>query len=155
VIEQAVWPDQRTMAQISSAPDLSAIAGGEAGGSRLVSLLMGDRPGGSLVIGTSLNASIREDPEGAATIQEIAARAIRVAPRLASTSVVASWSGRRTMLPDGRPLAGVVPGIAGLEVAGGFSSVGMVTIPGVCRALARAEPQPELDPGRFARRDGD
>ncbi len=149
VIEQAVWPDQRAMAAISSSPTLADVAAGESGGSRLISLLMGTRPGGSLVIGTSLNASLRDDPEGVSTTHEIAARAIRISPRLAGLRVVASWSGRRTMLPDGFPLVGKVPGIAGLEVAGGFSSVGMVTIPGVCRALARGESQLELDPARF------
>jgi glycine/D-amino acid oxidase-like deaminating enzyme len=149
VIEQALWPDQRTMAAISSAPTLADVADGEGGESRLVSLLMGARSGGSLVIGTSLNASLREDPEGAATAREIVARAIRVSPGLAELRAMASWSGRRTMMPDGRPVVGAVPGIDGLEVAGGFSSVGMVTIPGICRALAREELQPELGPGRF------
>ena len=151
VVEQAHWPDQRTMATIGAAPTLGELASGEDGESRMISLLMGARPGGALVIGTSLNASTREDPEGTTTPREIAARAIRVAPRLQGLRVVASWSGRRTMTPDGRPIAGGVPGVEGLAVAGGFSSVGMVTIPGVCRALAAGEPLPELDPGRFER----
>lgn len=154
VVEQALWPEQRAMAAMSGTPTLGDVAAGDTSSSRLVSLLMGARPGGSLVIGTSLNASVREDPEGVATGREIAARAISVVPALERVPVVASWSGRRTMMPDGRPIAGRVPGIEGLEVAGGFSSVGMVTIPGVCRALARGRAQPELDPARFASRAG-
>ena len=154
VVEQAHWPDQRTMATIAATPTLADLAAGEEGASRLVSLLMGARPGGALVIGTSLNASTREDPEGAATLGEIAARAIRITPPVEDLRVVATWSGRRTMTPDGRPIAGPVPGVEGLVVSGGFSSVGMVTIPGICRALARGEPLPDLDPGRFSRGRG-
>lgn len=149
VIEQAVWPNQEEMARISAAPTLAGLAGGEEGASRLVSLLMGARPGGGLVIGTSLNPSIRAGDEATSTVRELAARAIRISPHLTSQRVVDSWSGRRTMLPDGRPVVGAVPGFDGLEVAGGFSSVGMITIPTVCRDLARGELQDELHPGRF------
>ena len=152
VVEQALWPDQRSMAAMSSTPTLAELADGEEGASRLVSLLMGSRPGGALVIGTSLNGSVREDPEGSSTVHEIARRALRVAPRLGAVRVVAAWSGRRAMLPDGRPLVGALPGVDGLAVAGGFSSVGMVTIPGACRAFAEGRAQPELDPARFAGR---
>jgi glycine/D-amino acid oxidase-like deaminating enzyme len=53
------------------------------------------------------------------------------------------------MTPDGMPVLGPVPGVDGLEVAGGFSSIGMVTIPAACKRLARGEIA-LFDPGRFA-----
>jgi glycine/D-amino acid oxidase-like deaminating enzyme len=64
--------------------------------------------------------------------------------------VVAAWSGRRGMTPDGLPVVGPVPGVDGLEVAAGFSSIGMIVAPAACRRLADGETPPEHDPGRFA-----
>ena len=52
------------------------------------------------------------------------------------------------MTPDGMPVAGPVPGVDGLEVAGGFSSIGMVTIPAACKRLARGHTG-MFDPQRF------
>ena len=53
------------------------------------------------------------------------------------------------MTPDGLPAVGPVPGIDGLEVAAGFSSIGMVTIPAVCRRLVEGGAE-AFDPRRFA-----
>jgi glycine/D-amino acid oxidase-like deaminating enzyme len=41
-----------------------------------------------------------------------------------------------------------VPGIDGLVVAGGFSSIGMVTAPAACRRLTSGDTA-LFDPGRF------
>ncbi len=51
--------------------------------------------------------------------------------------------------PDGLPVVGPVPGVEGLVVAGGFSSIGMVTAPAACRRLAAGDAD-LFDPGRFA-----
>ena len=53
------------------------------------------------------------------------------------------------MTPDGKPVVGAVRGVEGVEVAGGFSPVGMVTIPAACQRLARGETA-QFDPARFA-----
>jgi glycine/D-amino acid oxidase-like deaminating enzyme len=79
----------------------------------------------------------------------LAERALRVSPHLAGIPVVAAWSGRRAMTPDGRPVAGPVGGIDGLEVLGGLSSIGMLTGPGLARRLARDDPG-QFDPERLA-----
>ncbi|MFQ5427202.1 MAG: NAD(P)/FAD-dependent oxidoreductase, partial [Gaiellales bacterium] len=132
-LEYAVEEAQQRMAEIGAGPSVDELAEGEIGPAQLVSLLMGARPGGSLVVGTSLNRSLQDDPEGASTVRDIAARARRIAPILRTARTVASWSGRRTMSPDGLPVVGPVPGVDGLDVVAAFSSIGMVTIPGTCR----------------------
>jgi glycine/D-amino acid oxidase-like deaminating enzyme len=52
------------------------------------------------------------------------------------------------MTPDGLPVVGPIPGLQGVEVAGGFSSIGMVTIPAACKRLVRGDTS-AFDPARF------
>jgi D-hydroxyproline dehydrogenase subunit beta len=148
-IEQAAWPEQAAMGRLSADPTLSEVAAGAGGEPGLVSLLLGGRPAGHCLIGTSLRRSLLEEPEGPETVMRLAERALRVSPHLAGIPVVAAWSGRRAMTPDGRPVAGPVGGIDGLEVLGGLSSIGMLTGPGLARRLARDDPG-QFDPERLA-----
>ena len=148
-IEQAVWPLQDEMSALVGSHTLAEVAAGAAEDPGLVSLLLGGRPGGHCLIGTSLRRSLLQEPETPETVRMIAERAVRVSPVLRNTPVVAAWSGRRAVTPDGLPVVGPVPGIEGLEVAGGFSSIGMVTIPAACRRLVHGGAE-EFDPGRFA-----
>jgi len=141
-IEQAAWPDQEAMGPRSADPTLGEVAAGTADEPPLVSLLLGGRPAGHCLIGTSLGRSLLEEPEAADTVRRLAERAVRVAPPLAGVPVVASWSGRRAMTPDGLPVVGPVGGIDGLEVLGGLSSIGMVTAPGLARRLAAGDHGP-------------
>ncbi len=99
------------------------------------------------MIGTSLHGSLREEPEAPDTVRRIAERAVRIAPHLRGVKVAAAWSGRRAMTPDGLPVLGPV-GIDGLEVAAGFSSIGMVTIPAACRRYVAGDRS--FDPERLA-----
>jgi glycine/D-amino acid oxidase-like deaminating enzyme len=147
-IEQALWPVQEEMGPLTAAPTLGEVADGEEGPG-IVSLLLGGRPGGHCLIGTSLRRSLLEESETPETVRRLAERAVRVAPNLRNVPVVAAWSGRRAMTPDGMPVVGPVPGVDGLEVAGGFSSIGMVTIPAACKRLARSETG-LFDPARFS-----
>jgi D-hydroxyproline dehydrogenase subunit beta len=146
-IEQAAWPVQEEMGALVGAPTLSELASG-AEETGLVSLLLGGRPAGHCLIGTSLRRSLLEEPETPETVRRLAERAVRVSPVLRDVPVVAAWSGRRAMSPDGMPLVGPVPGVEGLEVAGAFSSVGMVTIPASCRRLVHGGAD-AFDPARF------
>jgi sarcosine oxidase subunit beta len=141
-IEQAAWPEQEEMGPLLADPTLGEVAAGAAEEPGLVSLLLGGRPAGHCLIGTSLGRSLLEEPEGPETVRRLAERAVRVAPRLAGVPVVASWSGRRAMSPDGLPVVGPVGGIDGLEVIGGLSSIGMITAPGIARRLAEGDPGP-------------
>jgi D-hydroxyproline dehydrogenase subunit beta len=148
-IEQAAWPVQEEMGALVGAPTLSELASGGAEEPGLVSLLLGGRPAGHCLIGTSLRRSLLEEPETPETMRRLAERAVRVSPVLRDVPVVAAWSGRRAVSPDGMPLVGAVPGVEGLEVAGAFSSIGMVTIPASCRRLVHGGAE-AFDPGRLA-----
>ncbi|MGI8606280.1 MAG: NAD(P)/FAD-dependent oxidoreductase, partial [Gaiellaceae bacterium] len=148
-IEQAVWPAQEEMGMLVAEPTLAQVAAGEVEEPSLVSLLLGGRSAGQCVIGTSLGRSLTEEAEGPDTVRRLAERAARVSPQLREVPVVAAWSGRRAMSPDGLPIVGPVAGIGGLEVASGFSSIGMLTIPAACKRLVEGRPTPEHRPGRF------
>jgi D-hydroxyproline dehydrogenase subunit beta len=148
-IEQAIWPLQDELGPLAVDPTLEEVAAGETERPSLVSLLIGGRPAGQCLIGTSLSRSLLEEPEGPDTVSRLAARAARVSPYLRDAPVVAAWSGRRAQTPDGLPSVGSVPGVDGLEVATGFSSIGMIVAPAACRRLAEGETSPEHDPGRF------
>jgi D-hydroxyproline dehydrogenase subunit beta len=148
-IEQAVWPTQAEMGPLSRDRTLGELAAAGPDEPGLVSVLLGVHGAGQLRIGTSLSRSLREEPEDVDTPRRLAERAVRVAPHLADVPVVAAWSGRRSMTPDGLPVVGRVPGVEGLDVTAGFSSIGMITIPAACMRLA-GEPDPAFDPGRFA-----
>jgi glycine/D-amino acid oxidase-like deaminating enzyme len=139
------------MAALVGAPTLQQVADGAAEDPGLVSLLLGGRPAGHCLIGTSLRRSLQEEPETPETVRRIAERALRVSPVLRGVPVVAAWSGRRAVSPDGLPVVGPLPGIQGLEVAGAFSSIGMLTIPAACRRLVEGGAE-LFDPGRLALR---
>jgi glycine/D-amino acid oxidase-like deaminating enzyme len=141
-IEQAAWPVQEEMGPRSADPTLGEVAAGAADEPALVSLLLGGRPAGHCLIGTSLARSLLEEPEAPETVRRLAERAVRVAPHLEGVPVVASWSGRRAMTPDGLPVVGPADGVDGLHVLGGLSSIGMITAPGLARRLAAEDPGP-------------
>jgi D-hydroxyproline dehydrogenase subunit beta len=148
-IEQAAWPEQAEMGSLSAEPSLADVAAGVADEPGLVSLLLGGRPAGHCLIGTSLRRSLLEESEGPETVRRLAERAVRVSPQLKNVPVVAAWSGRRAMTPDGLPVAGPLPGLEGLEVLGGLSSIGMVTAPGLARRLVERD-YSRFDPSRLA-----
>jgi glycine/D-amino acid oxidase-like deaminating enzyme len=148
-IEQAAWPTQPEMGRLVADPTLRDVAEGAVDEPGLVSLLLGARPAGHCLVGTSLSRSLLEESESPETVRRLAERAARVSPHLEDVPVVAAWSGRRAMTPDGLPVAGPVPGIDGLEVLGGLSSIGMITGPGLARRLATGEVG-EFDPARLA-----
>jgi glycine/D-amino acid oxidase-like deaminating enzyme len=148
-IEQALWPVQDQMASVVGTPTLREVAGGAAEEPGIVSLLLGTRPSGGCLIGTSLRRSLLDDPEGPETVRRLAERAARVSPVLEDVPVVAAWSGRRAHTPDGLPVVGPVPGVEGLVLAGGFSSIGMVTAPAACRRLAAGDTA-LFDPARLS-----
>jgi D-hydroxyproline dehydrogenase subunit beta len=148
-IEQAAWPVQDEMGSLTLDATLGEVAAGSVDEPGLVSLLLGGRPAGHCLVGTSLRRSLLEESEGSETVRRLAERAVRVSPRLAGVPVVAAWSGRRAMSPDGLPVAGPVGGIDGLEVLGGLSSIGMLTGPGLARRVVDRDLGP-FDPARLA-----
>jgi sarcosine oxidase subunit beta len=149
-IEQAAWPEQEAMGPLTVDATFGEVATGAVDEPGLVSLLLGGRPAGHCLIGTSLRRSLLEESEGPETVRLLAERATRVSPHLERVPVVAAWSGRRAMTPDGLPVAGPAGGIEGLEVLGGLSSIGMITGPGLARRLAAAGAAGQFEPARFA-----
>ena len=147
-VEQALWPLQDAMGALVGAPTLSEVAEGASEEPGIVSLLLGGRPAGHCLIGTSLSRSLLEEPEGPETVRRLAERAVRVSPALRDVPVVAAWSGRRALSPDGLPAVGPTPGVEGVDVVGAFSSIGMVTIPAACRRLVHGGAE-LFDPGRL------
>jgi glycine oxidase len=131
------------------APTLEQVAAGADEEPGLVSLLLGGRPSGHCLIGTSLRRSLLEEPETPETVRRLAERAVRVSPVLRDVPVVAAWSGRRAVSADGLPVLGPLTGVEGLAVAGAFSSIGMVTIPAACRRLVHGGAEAFV-PARFA-----
>jgi D-hydroxyproline dehydrogenase subunit beta len=131
-VGEATWPLQEEMGTRYGFPTLGRLAA-DTEDPTFVSLLLGGRPAGHVLLGTSLHRSLRDEAETPETMQEVAARAVRIAPVLRDVPVVASWSGRRAHTPDGLPIAGPVGGVEGLDVLGGLSSIGMITGPALAR----------------------
>ena len=62
--------------------------------------------------------------------------ASRRVPALADAGIVRGVTGVYDMTPDGRPLLGELPGLAGLVLAAGFSGTGFKISPAVGEAVA-------------------
>jgi sarcosine oxidase subunit beta len=150
--QEATWPGEAevgdeagppTMAQLAADPPPPRDEG--------TAFTLQQRPTGAAVVGASLAASLREDPEHPETVRGLARRALRFVPGLAGVPVVASWSGVRPITPDGEPLIGPVPGLPGLWVAAGHGPVGVILAPSTGRMLAGhlVDGQPAAGTERF------
>jgi D-hydroxyproline dehydrogenase subunit beta len=155
---EASWPGPAGMGVLGRPPTLAALADRTAPDVQEgTAFTLQQAPGGHALVGASLAASLREDPEHPETVAGLARRALRFVPGLAGVEVVASWSGVRPVTPDGGPLVGPVPGLDGLWVAAGHGSQGVLLAPSTARMLgahlAGGRPDPDaapFDPARFA-----
>ena len=97
------------------------------------------RLGGGWVVGSSyLRTGEIEGRSEEEAKQALLARAARLVPAAAVGTVREVWRGRRTIYgPDRQPLAGPVPGQAGLWVVGGLGSKGLFWAPSLAAAVAR------------------
>ena len=148
-IEQALWPMQDEMASVVGAPTVREVADGAAEEPGIVSLLLGARPGGRCLIGTSLRRSLLDDPEGPETVRRLAERAARVSPALEDVPVVAAWSGAAPTLPTDCPSSGPCPGWKASSWQAASPRSAWSTAPAACRRLAAGDTA-LFDPGRFA-----
>ena len=86
------------------------------------------------LIGTALTAAGAGDrAEGLAALVGAASRRV---PALADAGLVTRVTGVYDMTPDGRPVLGELPGLAGLVLAAGFSGTGFKISPAVGEAVA-------------------
>ncbi|HEU4399895.1 MAG TPA: FAD-binding oxidoreductase [Actinomycetota bacterium] len=152
----AGWAAPRDPAFPGRAPTVEELAGVAPGPEPWTAFALQQGPGGHAVVGGSLAASLREDTEQPETARGLARRALRFVPGLAGVPVVATWSGVRPVTPDGHPLVGPAPGLAGLWVAAGHGPIGVLAAPGTARMLAGhlvdGRPDPAaapFDPARF------
>ena len=153
----AGWAAPGGSASPGRAPTMEELAGVAPGPEPWTAFALQQGPGGHAVVGASLAASLREDAEHPETARGLARRALRFVPGLAGVPVVATWSGVRPVTPDGRPLVGPVPGLAGLWVAAGHGPTGVLAAPATARMLAEhlvdGHPDPAaaaFEPARFA-----
>ncbi|HEX5012800.1 MAG TPA: FAD-dependent oxidoreductase [Candidatus Limnocylindrales bacterium] len=75
-------------------------------------------------------------PDQAAVLPALRERGARYVPAIATAPLAAMRSCARPVTPDGRPLIGPVPGIAGAFVAAGHGPWGISTGPGSARLIA-------------------
>jgi D-hydroxyproline dehydrogenase subunit beta len=153
----AGWATPGEAAFSGRSPTVEELAGMAPGPEPWTAFALQQGPGGHAVVGASLAASLREGSEHPETARGLARRALRFVPGLAGVPVVATWSGVRPVTPDGQPLVGPVPGLAGLWVAAGHGPIGVLAAPATARMLAEhlADGQPDpaaapFDPARFA-----
>lgn len=154
IVEEMSWPEPEALARGGRSPTLGEVAAGGHDAPAAAAFALAPQPGGETLVGTSLSPSLHEAPEGLDMARQVARRALRAAPGLRGTPVLAAWSGLRPITPDGRPVAGRTLG--GLWVHGGHGAIGMQAAPATARWLAAAmlgdEPNADLDalaPGRF------
>jgi len=135
-LADAGWAAPRDTAASGRAPTVEELAGGTDDPEPWSAFALQQGAGGHAVVGGSLAASLREDPEHPETPRGLARRALRFVPGLAGVPVVATWSGVRPVTPDGHPLVGPAPGLAGLWVAAGHGPIGVLAAPATARMLA-------------------
>jgi glycine/D-amino acid oxidase-like deaminating enzyme len=153
----AGWAAAGDPAFAGRAPTVEELAGGTDGPEPWCAFALQQGAGGHAVVGGSLAASLREGAEHPETPRGLARRSLRFVPGLVGVPVVATWSGVRPVTPDGQPLVGPVPGLAGGWVAAGHGPTGVLAAPATARMLAEhlvgGRPDPAaapFDPARFA-----
>ena len=156
-LADAGWAAPQDATSPARAPTVEELAGAAPGAEPWSAFALQQGPGGHAVVGGSVDASLREGAEHPETPRGLARRALRFVPGLAGVPVVATWSGVRPVTPDGQPLVGPVPGLAGLWVAAGHGPIGVLAAPATARMLAEhlvgGRPDPAaapFDPARFA-----
>jgi D-hydroxyproline dehydrogenase subunit beta len=151
----SVLPDARRQA-----PTVAELAGAAPDPEAGIGFALQQGADGHAVVGASMAVSLREDAEQPETARGLARRALRFVPGLAGVPVVATWSGVRPVTPDGQPLVGPVPDLAGLWVAAGHGPIGVMAAPATARMLAdhlvdgrQAPAAAAFDPARFTTPD--
>jgi glycine/D-amino acid oxidase-like deaminating enzyme len=105
---------------------------------------------GSIMIGTSRSAALREGDESAEALYETCARACRLAPGLSEVEVSTTWTGLRPFSDDGMPLIGHLE--PWLVVCAGHGSEGILSGAGSAQLAAEIALGEETftDPAPFA-----
>jgi D-hydroxyproline dehydrogenase subunit beta len=156
MIEELSWPDQTVLGAVGASRPLDDIARDRTDPPLADAFVLCPLRDGGALVGAAMTLSLESVPEGADLPARLAARAVAAAPGLAGAGIRRAWSGLRPTAPDGLPVVGRVPGMEGLFVHGGHTSLGMQAAPATAMWLADeicGRPVPDwyraLDPGRF------
>ncbi|HEY0389245.1 MAG TPA: FAD-dependent oxidoreductase [Gaiellales bacterium] len=105
---------------------------------------------GTLMVGASRAAALRDGDESAHALRENAARACMLVPALAAIEVATTWTGLRPFSADGLPYIGRLGD--GLLVCTGHGSEGILTGAGSARLVADLAlgADPYTDPSPYA-----
>ena len=105
---------------------------------------------GSIMIGASRSAALREGDEGPVALRENAARACRLVPALADLEVATTWTGLRPFSADGLPYIGRLE--PWLVVCAGHGSEGILSGAGSAQLAAEIAlgEAPFTDPAPFS-----
>jgi glycine oxidase len=117
------------------------------------------RPSGELLVGATVERVGFRREVTARAIHGLLAAAIELVPALADRAIIRTWCGFRPWAPDGLPILGPWPGVAGLFVATAHYRNGIMLAPITARLLAESilDGQPsisveEFTPDRFVGR---
>jgi len=136
VIEEASWPDQVLLGRAGAPQPLEEVAEGGNDTPVAESFVIAPQPNGQALLGASLSTSLRDAVEGIRVPEQVARRALEIAPGLAKDlRITRAWSGLRPMTPDGLPLVGQAD-VDGLWFHGGHASLGMQAAPATAKWLA-------------------
>jgi D-hydroxyproline dehydrogenase subunit beta len=105
---------------------------------------------GTIMIGASRSAALRETDEGAIALRENAARACRLVPALCDVEVATTWTGLRPFSADGLPYIGRLE--PWLVVCAGHGSEGILSGAGSAQLAAEVAlgAAPFTDPAPFS-----
>jgi len=114
------------------------------------------RATGQVLVGSSRQIDVTSPAVEPKLLETMLARCFEYLPRLATVPAIRVWTGLRAATPDGLPLVGPWPAIAGLWLATGHEGLGITTAPATAEGLvagllgrdAVVDPAPWL-PARF------
>lgn len=141
---------QRVFHKVYDADYVGAVGSGEQ--TLMTSSVVESTQGGTVLIGSSREQVDFDDRFRTRVLQEVAGKAIRLFPFLASTAVIRSYSGFRPFMPDHLPVIGAEPTLQGLWYASGHEGAGIGLSLPTARLLADIMDgvQTELDPAYFS-----
>lgn len=140
---------QRVFHKVYDADYVGAVGSGDA--ALQTSTVVESTPGGTVLIGSSRERVGFDEQPGIAPAAAIAAKAVRLFPFLADTTLLRSYFGFRPYAPDHLPVIGADPQVEGLFHATGHEGAGIGLAPATAALVAHAVlgTPTDLDPAPF------
>ncbi|MBO0980763.1 FAD-binding oxidoreductase [Microbacterium sp. SD291] len=140
---------QRVFHKVYDSDYVGAVGSGDA--ALQTSTVVESTPGGTVLIGSSRERVGFDEHPGVAPSIEIAAKAIRLFPFLAQTTLLRSYFGFRPYAPDHLPVIGADPAVDGLFHATGHEGAGIGLAPATASLISHAVlgAATALDPAPF------